>query len=366
MTSIRAVWADRLSPDKMWRIALGLTIGALGGFIAEMADVPLAWMLGALFANMIASVGGAPVDVPLWLRACFMGVVGLFLGEAFGEVPLEQMRAWPLTMLAAILYIPVAIFICYLFYTRLAKLDRMTAILCSAPGGLLLMSVLATEVGGDDRRVALSQSLRITVVILSAPFIAFGLIGFAPPDETTFEVATLIAVPDAALLIAISVACVLIAKRLGMPLSFMIAPLLVSAVLRLGGVIDGDLPHWMVNVALVVTGSSIGSRFKGVKVGELLLLAGWSVGGACLLMAVAGVFAWVSSVLLGVDLFTALLAYAPGGVAEMSLIAIAIDANPSFVAAHHVARIVFIMFATPIFTAWLRRKADAKAALNPD
>jgi hypothetical protein len=84
-------------------------------------------------------------------------------------------------------------------------------------------------------------------------------------------------------------------------------------------------------------------------------VAAATLGGTAILMAVTALFAAGVSAATGVGFFAALLAYAPGGVAEMSLIALAIDADPGFVAVHHVVRIGFILLVVPLFATWLRR-----------
>ena len=66
----------------------------------------------------------------------------------------------------------------------------------------------------------------------------------------------------------------------------------------------------------------------------------------------AAVFAFAVSAMTGQSLIGLLLAYAPGRVAEMSLIAFAIDANPGFVAVHHLVRIIFVMVMVPIMALW--------------
>jgi uncharacterized membrane protein AbrB (regulator of aidB expression) len=56
------------------------------------------------------------------------------------------------------------------------------------------------------------------------------------------------------------------------------------------------------------------------------------------------------------------LAFAPGGLAEMSLIAFALAIDAAFVAAHHVLRIAMIVVAAPlIFRRWLRPGGGAGA-----
>ncbi len=49
------------------------------------------------------------------------------------------------------------------------------------------------------------------------------------------------------------------------------------------------------------------------------------------------------------------LAFSPGGLAEMSLIAIAIGADAAFVATHHVVRIFMIVVIAPLAFKLMRR-----------
>ena len=50
-----------------------------------------------------------------------------------------------------------------------------------------------------------------------------------------------------------------------------------------------------------------------------------------------------------------LLAFAPGGLAEMSLIALALGVDVAYVATHHVVRIFFIVALAPLVFRLLRR-----------
>lgn len=347
------VWSARLSRASLRGIALGLAVGAAGGALADWAHVPLAWMLGALFLTMAASLARMPVHVPTWLRQYFIVLIGLFLGESFDHLTVQELAQWPISLAAAILYVPVAGGAAYLFYRHIAREDRATAICEATPGGLTAVVVLADSMGADERAVALSQSMRISIVILMAPMIAFGLLGLPSPDEAIFEAKTLLNPPDFGLLLGASLALIWVLGRMGLPLSGLVGPVMVSAVLRMTGVVEGAMPHWLIEVSLVVMGASIGSRFAGVPLSRWLSVAALTLVGTLILMAVSACFALAISALTGLELIPVLLAYAPGGVAEMSLIALAIDADPGFVAVHHVVRILFILIAFPIFAAWL-------------
>lgn len=354
-SALRALWAERLSRRAMLRLAYGLAVGFAGGWAASAAGLPLAWMLGALFACMGFSLAGQPVMVPLWFRMGFMGIIGLFLGESFTAEAASRIALWPATIALAVLYVPVGAAACYLMFRRLGAMPRGTALLSGLPGGMTAVAMFAEGLGGDERRVALSQSLRVAFVVLLAPTIAFGLLGLPAPDEHTYAASTPIGWGDAGLLAAASLAAAAVAARLRWPIPYMIGPLIASAALRFPGIVEGQFPAWLVEAALLVCGASIGTRFGGVPLRLFLTTVGWSFAGTAVLMALSFVFAMAAHWIFGTDIFAALLSFAPGGVAEMSLIAIAIDADPSFVATHHMARIFAILFALPAIASWLGR-----------
>ena len=330
----------------------GLAIGAVGGFVAEHFHVPLAWMLGPLFFCMAASLAGLPAEVPLWMRANFMLLIGLFLGESFDGLNFADLARWPVSMAGAVLYMPVATALAYLYYRHLVREGPMTALCSSIPGGLTAVVMVSSAVGADERNVALAQSLRIAFVVCSAPAVVFGLMGYQSPVGDVYGEQTLISLPDLALVLAASFALIWALRNTGIPILAMVCPLIASAGLRLAGLVEGVLPHGLVELGLLVLGASVGSRFAGVEPSRLVRFGAMTFGGTAILMVVAGALALVVSAVTGQGLVGLLLAYAPGGVAEMSLIAFAIDANPGFVAVHHLVRILFVMISVPLMAAW--------------
>lgn len=343
-----------------------LAIGAAGGLLAHWAHVPLAFMLGSLFATMAASLGGLSLAVPQDFRSGFLFLVGLFLGQTFGVGPGGAAAGgasfmWLGSAALAILYVPVAIWIGWAFYTRLAGLERLTALFASIPGGLTAVVLFSGALGADERRVALAQSLRITIVVLAAPTLFFGLLGYVEPPHVE-NPDWLLTWREGGMLIAGSLAVMAGMRVMGAPMPMLLAPVIASAALRLGGFVEGSLPSWLLEISLVVVGSAIGARFAGADPRALMRLAGWTLVGTGILMALSAFFALVVSWLFGTGYFAALLAFAPGGVAEMCLIAIALDADPGFVATHHLVRIGFILLAAPFFAAWLRRRSPDQGA----
>lgn len=360
------VWRARLGRPALRRLGGGLAVGAVGGALAAWAGVPLAWMMGALFACMAVSLAGGDIDVPPWFRTGFMWLIGLFLGESFSAASGDELARWPASLALAVLYVPVGGFACYLMFRRLARWDKGAALLAGLPGGVTAVAVFAMEMGGDERRVALAQALRVAVVVLAAPAIAFWWLALPAPTHETYASGPAMSLAEVALLVPAALAATWAAARARAPIPWFLGPILASAALRMAGLVEGTLPAWLVEVALLVSGASLGARYRNTPWRLFADVAFWASAATLGLMALSLAFAAVAVPMLGVDWFAALLAYAPGGVAEMSLIAIAIDADPAFVAAHHMARIFAVLLALPLLAPWLRRVlAEDRAAAPP-
>lgn len=53
-----------------------------------------------------------------------------------------------------------------------------------------------------------------------------------------------------------------------------------------------------------------------------------------------------------------LLSYSPGGLAEVSLVALAMDTDVAYIATHHMIRIAFVILLTPLAFSLLRGRAN--------
>jgi len=103
----------------------------------------------------------------------------------------------------------------------------------------------------------------------------------------------------------------------------------------------------------LVVGLTLGIRFAGLSRREIrlgILLTSLSVGTALLLAALFGI---VLAGIVGESVEAVILGFAPGGVVEMSLIAISLEISVLYVTAHHVARILLAVFFAKIAYTWL-------------
>lgn len=328
-----------------------LVLGAAGGAVFAWAGLPLPWMLGAMSATIAGSMSGLPLAVPDRLRFPMLGVLGVLLGSGFTADVAAGMARWAGSLAALPVYILVSIGVGLLFLRRVARLDPVSAYFAAAPGGLSEMTVLGERAGGDLRTISLIHSTRIFAVVFAVPFIVRWL-------ESRVAATLPAAVPpttgaDLLVLAACLVVGLWLAPRLRLPVPFLLGPLLLSAAAHVTGLVAVAPPRLVVVVAQIVIGASLGCRFSGVRLARIghLLVIGAALG--LLLLGVAAGTAGLLNPLVGVGYVALLLAFSPGGIAEMGIIAVALGIDPLFVATHHVARIGLVVIIAP----WLYRRA---------
>lgn len=129
-------------------------------------------------------------------------------------------------------------------------------------------------------------------------------------------------------------------KYLRLPGYIITGPLLCSAALHATGLMQAIPPGWLVAVTQVILGAGLGVRFVGMERKLLIKCGKLSVANGALALVLAFVFAELVHLLAGEPLAAAFLAFAPGGLAEMSLVALSLNMSVIYVTAHHVLRIV--------------------------
>jgi len=329
-------------------IALALTLGAGGGYLAELATIPLPWMLGPMIVCTIASVAGLPVKGPLPIRPVMVTIIGIMLGSGFTPEMVDLAGQWMLSLSLLLIYIVVSAAATYPFFRKVAGYDKATAYFAAMPGGLNEMMVIGKEMGGDDRRIVLTHASRILLTVLIIP-IAFRLTTeIDMTDRSLFGTGLAdVALRDYLLLGA----CILgwpIAKFLKIPAPLLVGPMIMSAILHLTGTTSAQPPTLIVNIAQWVMGTVIGCRFAGTARAEVLRVIAMSVGSTAILLSITAAFAVLVHTLSDAPISSAILAYSPGGLAEMSLVALALGVDVAFVATHHVIRIVYVVIAAPL------------------
>nr|WP_283101710.1 AbrB family transcriptional regulator [Halomonas populi] len=329
-------------------MARALALGTVGGMVFQLSGLPLAWMLGPLVANLIASARGVDVGVPEGLRETFLGVMGLVLGSQVTPQLAERVIDWPLSALLLLLGVAASTTAAAAWYRR-CGFDPVSAWFASAPGAMTAMILLGDKSGGDPQRIAIAQSLRIILVILLLPPLFWAWEGGAvagletpPPQHLWMLLAVPIMIP--------------LGRWIRLPSPSLLAPLLFAALLSGADIASLKLPDWGMNVMLWVLGSAIGSRFHGLSRGRLGKYVFQAVVATLVALLVLAVFAEAIHQWLGVPRDVALLALAPGGIGEIAILAVALDIDPVFVAFHHLLRMITLMAFAPFWARYLQHR----------
>jgi membrane AbrB-like protein len=323
-----------------------LAVAALGGGVAFAVGAPLPWMLGGLFATGVAAAGGLrplgdDLAFPHPLRLAFIPVIGVLIGSAATPALAAAAPGWWPAMIAVPLFVVAAHGGNYLLMRR-AGLDKPTAFFAGMPGGLIESIELGAKSGADLRALTVLQFARIAITVTAVPLIFSLIEGRAVGSAAgeSFGAAAPITWRDAGVMLFCGVVGLFGAQALRLPAGQITGPVVLSALAHLAGLTEAAPPAWLAAVAQTVIGASLGVRFTGADGALLrrcLALSALSVG---YMLALAGLFA-VGLALIDVARPAAsVLALSPGGVIEMGLVALSLQASPIYVTLLHIVRIL--------------------------
>lgn len=334
---------------KLLRLGLTIAIGAVGGWMFSLANLPLAWMIGALVFTTLAALMGAPMHSSQRIRQPLVAIIGVLLGAQFTPEMAARIPEWWATVLALFIYIGTCTAALYWYFRKLVGHDPVTAYCAATPGGLNEMVMVAQDMGGDDRTVALVHASRVLITVMVVPFgfVALGLYDQAsrPPLGAAFADLPL---DEVAILTAGGIAGFFGAKALRIPAAALTGPMAVSAILHLVGASTIAPPGVLVAAAQVVIGSALGARFAGIPVGRVLRTIMHSLGSTAAMIGITVLLSVAAAPFVDASIPALVLALAPGGLAEMSLIALALGIEAAFVAGHHIIRISVIVIVMPL------------------
>jgi len=324
-----------------------ILIGTGGALLARWIGTPLPWLFGAVVAVGLAAlarveIAGEPVQFPVKARFYFVPIIGVAIGGAVTPDLIRDIARWWPSIAALVLFIPLAHLAGYGLFRRIGKLDKPTAWFAAMPGGLIEAIAMGEANGADMRMLNLLQFLRLIICILTVPTLFMLLEGGAVGSASgaQIEARGVLDAWNIVVLVICGVVGLLAGQRIGLPAALITGPILVSGAAHLAGLTDAVPPPWMISMTQLVVGLTLGIRFAGLSRREIrlgILLTSLSVSMA---LALAALFGLILSGIVGESVEAVVLAFAPGGVVEMSLIAISLEVSVLYVSVHHVARIL--------------------------
>ncbi|MCP5080777.1 MAG: AbrB family transcriptional regulator [Alphaproteobacteria bacterium] len=212
------------------------------------------------------------------------------------------------------------------------------------------MLALALERGADVKRITIVQTSRLALLIIIIP-IGFGL--FSEIKPLGVGATDILAGGQVALLFALAAVSIPIALVIKIPAPFFSGPFFAVGALFGAGQFEGSLPTYILWPALAALGTAIGSRFAGVDLAMLKDGALAGLGSTVLGLAIAGGLALPVAYFLSLPGLQVWLAFAPGGIDALTVVAFSLGADPAFVAGHQMLRFIGLSLCLPFATKWL-------------
>ncbi len=326
-----------------------LALGLAGGAVFASLHLPLPWLLGALVATMLGSFSGLRLAMSAYVRNPALTVLGVTIGSALTPDLIARAQDWWLTLAAMAVFVVTASPLAILYCRKVMGFDVVSATYAGIPGGLSEMIFTGSALGGDPRRIGLAHASRLALVLLLLPptmrLVAGVDIAGARPGFSPW--ATLPPV-DVVLLLGCAVLGAFAGRLVRLPNPFLLGPLIFSVAIHLLSVTTAVPPNWLLDIVQLIVGAYVGAQFANTRAADLLRILALSSLLTLLLLAWAGLFAWTLSRAMGFEFAAVLLAFVPGGIAEMSLIAVLLHIDPVFVAAHHIFRVLLIFSFAPM------------------
>ncbi|NQF16072.1 AbrB family transcriptional regulator [Brevibacillus sp. HB1.3] len=327
------------------RILFTLLLGSLGGWLFATIHSPLPWLLGALVTTVICNMLGVKnLWIPRWFRQAGLTVIGITLGLRMTSEIVDTMTGHVgLMLITTILTILISLVNAWIFY-KICRVDGITAIFSNIPGGLSEMVSVGQMAGGNQQVITIFHSIRAISVVLCTPY----LVAFLPTHATIQTATTehVLGIGQTVMILVAGLMGALIASRCYIPAPFLLGALLVTALISMNTSLMGEspaLPSILVQGAQIFIGVSIGLGFKREDIVKNRRFFLFGLMHSLFLFVMVIVLAIGISYVTATDIVTAILATVPGGLAEMSLTALATGADPLLVTAFHLFRLVLVL-----------------------
>jgi hypothetical protein len=341
------------------RRLLTLATAALGGLAATQIGLPLPWVLGAMGATALAMLAGFGAPQPAQGRRLAQVIIGTALGLTFTQEVIREVLSLGHWILAGSAFAIVLTMLFARVLQLLAAIDGVTAIYAVAVGASAEMALQAHNAGANGAKVASAHAVRIILVVSLASVVAHY------SGQTAVAVATAqpttIGWPLALLFVALAPLCGWIGDRIHLPNPWLLGPVLMA-----GGFASqapqGRMFPAVLIAAQVLIGWSLGQHMtRQFFVESPRLLASATAVTLCMLGL---------SILLALGLarsgstpfLTAFLAVAPGGTAEMAIVAKSYGIGAPIVTAFHFFRVVTMIVTIRWIVRFLRRSGWVRVA----
>ena len=324
-------------------IVFVMIVGLISGTILFKLSVPIPFLLGSvliiIFANKVSiKIQKPSVAISRWMRV----IIGVTLGHSTaGNL---NLFSWSTSfiILLAILFTIVITFTGMWFFRPLKGFNKRDLYISSLPGGLSFLISLAGDLGDKFPKIALIHATRIITLVFVLSLMAYFL-GVESMTKVNADPFALIVSFDLWTILATIIVAGAIAEIFKIPGGQVIVGLVLSHIAYSIGFIQIAMPEMMITIAMTYLGILLGtSLMQGTNV-QYSIIMSMSVAFTLIALMIGILISF--GVVQSVDerFLLYFLALSPGGIAEISLITLALGLDVSLVVAVHASRFFFIV-----------------------
>ena len=360
MAEARPPEMRRLARSVTARTLLTLSVGVVGGGALGLTGFPAGYLSGSIVSVAAFALMGWPMVIPRRVAQVTFVIIGISIGAAVTPDTLNRVAAWPFSI-AILLLAMVAVTVSVMFYLqKVHRFDPLSALYAASPGALSQTLAMAADTGADVRSIAIVQAARQILLALLIPGIV-RVIGYsqAPVMAERGVVSWQQNMQELAILVIVSTLAALLAQRLRVPGGLIVGAMIGSGGLHAGGLVSLNIPDSLAIAAFIALGALAGSRFAGTELRQLKETGLAAIGAVIVATLVVSVFALAAALMLALPLGETIVAFAPGALEVMTILAFALHLDVAFVGTHHVIRFAFVSLGLPSAAALIRSRTSA-------
>jgi membrane AbrB-like protein len=329
-----------------------------------MLGVPAAWLSGAVIATVLWGRLSRPRPMSKPLADAAMLISGATMGAAVTPEAIAAMARYPLSLVTLVVGVFAIAGASMLWLTRVSGWRRDDAVLASVPGALSTVLAVAADRNADVASIAIVQSLRLFVLVTLLPS-AVVLVGGGDASMLLGEGQPIASPAGLALVLIGGLALGQVFMRIGIAAPILLGATVVSTVAHITEIAPGVVPPVIATAGLVLIGVFVAERFGSLSLTVMRRTLPAALGSFSIGMAVAALFSGMAAWVAQASYADALVAFAPGGLEAMMVLALALGLDPLYVGVHHLARFLGIGFILPLLVGWLQRGDPPGEIRNP-
>lgn len=329
------------------RRIMTIAIGMAGTLVFWLLDLPLPFLLGPLFACLIAALAGAPVKDAGMLGKAMRTILGVAIGASITPDLVARAPQMLISLALVPIYVVAIAAVGVPFFRRVYGFDMVTAWYAAMPGGLQDMVLFGQEAGANVRTLALIHATRVIIIVMVTPFLLVHLFD-AGLDNPIGAPAVTLPLHEMLIMVAAAILGWKGGERIGLFGAPILGPMILTAILSLSDIIHVRPPAEAILSAQFFIGLGLGAGYVGITLAEIRRDV---VAGIFFVIIVAALAAVFTEAIILFDLappVDGFLAYVPAGQAEMAVLAIVVGADLGYVVLHHVTRVFLIIAGAPM------------------